>query len=99
MILDDIRAYLVANGYGTSTWPVTIGFFPDDQDQWIGLFQTGGMPADTLGRENERVTFQVRVRSSRLAYMTCYNTWLAIFNLLQDSQAQAGSPNLLPNFY
>ena len=99
MILDDIRDYLVANGYGTTAWPVYCGFFPNDTDQMIGLFQTGGMPADTLDRTNERVTFQVRVRAARLDYMSCYNTWLALFNLLQDAQQTSGSPQFLTGYY
>lgn len=87
MLLDDIYAYLVANGYGPNTsWPLCIGFFPDDSDQMIGLFPTGGYPADTMNRENERLTFQVRVRAARLNFAGCYTTWLAIFNLLQDAQ-------------
>jgi len=92
MLLDDIRSYLIAQGVvqsGTSIplppWPCFEGYVTDDQDQTVALFETGGYPADTLGRENERVTFQVRVRAARLDYSTARAKWLAIFNALQDS--------------
>ena len=100
LILDDLYAYLCANGFGPSTaWPVYEGFIPNDTDQVVALFQTGGYPADTLGRENERLTFQVRVRAKRLSYAQCYGTWLAIFNLLQDAQQTSGSPQFLVGWY
>lgn len=99
-ILDSVYTYLVANGangIGTSAWPVYIGFMADDQDQMIGLFETGGMPADTVGRENQRVTFQVRIRAARLDYATCRTMWQTVFNLLQDAQQTA--TGYLPGIY
>lgn len=84
-ILDDVRAYLVAQGAVPSGWACYEGYIPDDQDHVIALFETGGYPADTLNRENERVTFQVRVRAGRLQYQACKQTWLNIFNAIQDS--------------
>lgn len=89
MLLDDVRAYLLANGLG-NTWPVYIGFFPDDSDQMVGLFDAPGLPADTLGRENQRVGFQVRIRSGRQAYAVGRAMWQTIFNLLQDAQEGGG---------
>ena len=103
MLLDNIAAYLIARGVSTGptdqNWPLFLSFFSDDQDQMLGVFETGGLPADTLGRENERVTFQVRVRAGRLDYPTCRAKWKQIFDLLQDAQQTAGSPPLLPNVY
>lgn len=91
MLLDDIRAYLVSLNIGGDTnWPIFEGYFPDDSTQQIGLFETGGMPADTLGRENERVTFQVRIRAGRLEYMAARNKWKDVFNALQDSVPALG---------
>ena len=87
LFLDNVRNYLLGNGV---SWPVTIGFMPDDADDWIGIFETGGMPADTIGRENQRVTFQVRVRAARLDYLVCRTMWQTVFNLLQDAQAGNG---------
>lgn len=90
MLITDIRDYLSANGYGTTDWPIYCSFFPDDQDQMIGIFETGGFPADTLGRENERLTFQVRVRAGRLDYASCFNAWKDLFDLLQDASETGG---------
>ena len=92
-ILDDVRTYLIAQGAVPSGFSIYIGYIPDDGDRVISLYETGGYPADTLGRENERVTFQTRVRASRLDYVTCKTTWQGIFNSLQDSQLN------LPNSY
>lgn len=98
MLLDDIKAYLVAQGAVSVPWPIWLGSMPDDTDQAIGIFETGGFPADTLGRENEDVTFQSRVRASRLDYATGRAKWQEIFNLLQDAQATPGSPLLLAGY-
>lgn len=97
-LLDSVRDYLIAMGASGSSWPVFIGYMPDDVDQTIGLFETGGFPADTLGRENEDVTFQVCVRASRQAYAVARAKWQQVFDLLQDAQQTAGSPVLLPGF-
>jgi Bacteriophage minor capsid protein len=95
--LDDVQAYLVAEGAGSGGWPIYVGYLPDDQDQTISLFPTGGMPADTLGRENRNPKFQLRVRAARLDYATCFAKWQQVFNLLQDARQISGSPVLLPN--
>jgi hypothetical protein len=57
----------------------------DDQDQTVALYETGGYPAMELLRENQRVTFQVRVRGARRDYATVRAQWEAIFNALQDA--------------
>ena len=95
MLLDNIYDYLVAKGAVDAGWALYLSYLPDDTDQVIGLFETGGFPADTMMRENERVTFQVRVRTSRLDYQVGRAKWKQIFDLLQDAQASAGSPHLL----
>jgi hypothetical protein len=98
MLLDDINAYLTAQGAVSAGWVLREGFMDDDQDQAIGLLETGGFPADTLGRENEDVTFMSRVRASRLDYPIGRRKWKDIYDLLQDAQQTAGSPVLLPGY-
>lgn len=92
MLSADARAYLVAQGVagGVTGWPVYVGYMPDDQDQCVGVFDTGGGPADTMARENRQLTLQTRVRAARLDYVTCYAKWLQIFNALQDAKAGGG---------
>ena len=85
-ILDDIRAFLITQGVVPSGFQIYEGYIPNSPDTMISLYETGGLPADTLLRENERVTFQTRVRAGRLAYQLCKATWQGIFNALQDSQ-------------
>lgn len=98
MLLDDIRAYLIAQGVVSTGWKLYEGIMPDDSDQTIALFETGGLPVDTLGRENERPTFQSRVRGGRLDYGVAHAKWQQIENALQDAKETAGSPRLLPGF-
>jgi hypothetical protein len=97
-LLDDIYAYLNANGIPPTGWVLYEGFFADDQDQVIAIFDTGGMPFDTMAREYEHVTFQVRCRASKLDYVTCRTMWQTVFNLLQDAHQTSGSPLLLPGY-
>jgi len=103
MFLDNVRDYLLASGVvgrNGSGWPIFIGYLPDDLDRCVALFPTGGFPADTLGRENLRPTFQTRVRSSVLDFAGCYAQWEVLFNLLQDANAGmiAASPDPLETF-
>jgi hypothetical protein len=97
MQLEDIRSYLIAKGLvaGSTGWPCFISFMPDDQDLCVAVFDSGGYPADTIGRENERPTFQVRIRGSRFDYAAAKAKWQAIFDALQD--AQAGSAGVSPD--
>jgi len=91
MLLDDIRAKLSAAGvFNGTTWICYSGYLPDDQDQVIALFETPGLPPDTLGRENEQPSFQVRIRGTRLDYATARAKAQAAFDCLQDAQAGAG---------
>ena len=91
MLLDDLSTYLrQQSGLVTSDWPLYLSYLPDTQAKCVALFETGGMPPDTLGRENERVTFQLRVRGDRLDYQTVRRKWQDYFNALQDSQPAAG---------
>jgi len=91
MILDDVYVYLTNLGLvnGATSWPCYIGYMTDDapQDQVVALYETGGYPADTLLRENQRVTFQVRVRGGRRDYDTVRAQWQELFNALQDAQS------------
>lgn len=101
-LLDDIRAYLIGKGLveGSTGWSCYISFMPDETDQCVSLFDSGGYPADTLGRENERPTFQVRIRGARWAYPTTRDKWKAIFDALQDAQqgSLAVSPDPLASY-
>jgi hypothetical protein len=92
MLLDDIYAYLTDLGLvnGTTRWPCYEGYMTDDQDQTVALYETGGFPADTLLRENQRVTFQIRVRGSRRDYATVRQKWQDLFNALQDAPTTTG---------
>ena len=86
MLLDDLYTYLTAqSGLITTAWPLFLGYIPDESDQCVALFETGGMPPDTLNRENERVTFQMRVRGNRFDYATVRRKWQDVFEALQDS--------------
>jgi len=103
ILLNDVQAYLIAQGVGGnfgSAWPIYCGVIPNESNQVISLFDTGGMPFDTLSRANERDTFQTRVRGNpRFEYTVVYNQWLAVFNALQDAQEILGSPVLLPGVF
>jgi len=95
-LMEQIYAYLTSHNAvnGSTGWPCYIGYMPDDQDQTVALYETGGFPADTLLRENQRVTFQMRVRGSRRDYANVRQKWQDIFNLLQDAD-QNVSPMLI----
>ncbi len=97
MILDDIQAYLIAQGLVVSapavnanlpagSWPAYIAYAPDDFDDIVALFETPGQPALTMQREVQGRNFQFRCRGSRLNYLVTYRQWQACFNALQDSQ-------------
>lgn len=94
MILDDIRAYLVAQNLApddNTTAPEGVfllyeGYIPDDRDTMMCLFETAGGQPLTMMREVQELHFQLRVRGSRLNYLATRNQWLACFNALQDSQ-------------
>lgn len=97
ILLDDLDAYLTAQGVISTGWTLCKAYLPDDQDLVVALFETGGYPAQELRRENERVTFQLVVRASRLDYVTCRAKWQEAFDALQDAQEMTGSsPLLLP---
>jgi hypothetical protein len=98
MLLDDIEQFLIASGATSVLWPLWKSDLPDETDQAIAIFETGGLPADTLARENEDVTFQVRIRSARKAYELARAKWQEVYDILQDAQQTAGSPQLLPGY-
>jgi len=87
MFLDDVYNYLTSYGYvnGNTGWPLYEGYMPDDQDLTVAIYETGGYPADTLMRENQRITFQLRVRGSRRDYARVRQKWQDLFNALQDA--------------
>jgi hypothetical protein len=97
----DVHDYLTALGLvgGATGWPCYVGYMPDDSAQTVAVFPTGGYPADTLGRENIRVTCQVRVRAARLDYATARAKWQALFDALQDAgPGMVGSPDPLESY-
>ena len=89
-----MHVYLVAQGLAPvanypldpSAFPTTIGYIPDDQDEWMALFEMPGGPPLTLDREYQERHFQFRVRGSRLNYSPTYRQWQVCFNALQDSR-------------
>jgi hypothetical protein len=91
MFLDDVYTYLTNGGYvnGATGWPLYEGYMPDDQDLTVALYETGGYPADTILRENQRITFQLRVRGSRRDYARVRQKWQDLFNALQDANNPA----------
>jgi hypothetical protein len=95
-LMEEVYAYLTNYGAvnGATGWPCYIGYMTDDQDQTVALYETGGYPADTLLRENQRETFQLRVRGSRRDYPNVRQKWQDLFNLLQDA-SQDADPLLL----
>ena len=97
MMLDDVASYLTAYGATDVNWPIYKGFLPDDASQAIAVFETGGYPPDTMERESENVTFQLRVRAARLDYVVGRAKWKQIFDLLQDAQ-HTTSPTYLSGY-
>lgn len=95
-ILDDIFAYLVAQGVATTdgasppepggAWPLYLSYIPDDQDQMQCCFEIPGKPAGTQLSVNEEFGFQYRVRGSRLNYQIARAQWKSGFDALQNSQ-------------
>jgi hypothetical protein len=99
LLLDEIRTYLIAQGVvGSTAWPIYEGQMVDDQNQMVAIFETGGFPSDTLGRENLRATFQVRIRCNAFEYAVGRNKCDDILATLQDAQQTSGSPVLLSGF-
>jgi hypothetical protein len=98
-LLDDIKAKLSADGvFDGSTWKCYIGFLPDDQDNCIALFETGGEPPDTLARENIRPWFQARVRAGAHEYAAAHSKWQAVYDSLNDAETSGVSPDYLPGY-
>jgi hypothetical protein len=96
LLLNDIGNYLIAHGVVTTGWLLNKSYMADEQDRVIGLFETGGYPAQEMSRSNERLTFQARVRGPRLDYPATRLKWQQVFDTLQDAQEVPGSPILLP---
>lgn len=77
-LLDDVETRLstqsVAGIAGSTNavdlgWTIYKGFMPPDPDKAIGIFETGGFPAEAIPELNYP-TFQLRVRSSSTGYST-----------------------------
>lgn len=99
-LLEDIRFKLqVDNVFDGSTWKCYLGYMPDEQNQVIGIFESGGLPSNTLNRENTLPSFQVRIRASQQDYVVCRNKWQAVYNSLQDASESNGSPETLVGYY
>lgn len=91
-----IKEYLDAQGVSSVLWPVRLGFLFDTTDQAIFVCEAGGLPFDTLGRENLNPTFKTIVRSNPEDYATARAKWTEVFDALADAQQTGGSPTLLP---
>ena len=87
-LLDDIGTYLANAGLidGVSGWTLYKSYLPDQPDQAVGLFETGGDPPDqSEGTRVDVLTFQLRVRGKKLKYDEAHTKILAIFNALNDA--------------
>lgn len=71
-LLSDIKSLLV----GVSN--IYTGSIPDDPDNVVGLYSTGGYPRDLSGTEVEEPTFMVKVRN------TSYTTGETLCNTIKD---------------
>jgi hypothetical protein len=66
MLLDDIAAYLQAQGIGTVGTDIHKGFLPDQPDDLVALFEYAGSPTELTMCDApalERPGLQVRVRN------------------------------------
>lgn len=84
MLLETVRTALVTAGVSSASWPCYIGYMPDDADQGIGLYLTGGFAQDTQQGDNVWPTFQVTVRVGQLDHATCEAKAWAVFNALEN---------------
>ena len=98
MLLDDIGAYLQGVGLVSTGWTLSLGDIPDTPDQVISVFETGGWPFDTMNREQDKVSFQLRVRGARNDYTTPRAKWQACFDALQDAD-QYNQPVYLGGYF
>lgn len=85
LLLNDIYNFLAIKVGNSTGWLTYKGFMPDEQDQCVGIFETPGLPATDMERDNETVAFQIRVRGSRWDYEAVHRKWENIFDALQDS--------------
>ena len=98
--LDDVRSYLVGLGVveGATGWACYCGYMPDDQDRTVGLFESPGLPQDTMARENLRPKLLFHLRGARFGYAEARSKWQDIWDALQDAQASSGSPAYLSGY-
>jgi len=93
MLLDDIETYLLAQGV---IGEITKGHRPDQPDNLIALFPTGGFSHD-LNLPDVRPTIQVLVRDA--VYEAAYSRIWALYNLLDkpdDKLIVSGGRRMVP---
>lgn len=82
MLLESIAAYLEARGYGVQGESIFIGTMPEQPDNCLALFDTGGF-APELACDIEYPTFQVLVRGT--SYMMTRSKIDNIYRLLHGN--------------
>lgn len=76
MLLDEVSAYLAANGIGTVGTDIFLGFMPDKPDACVTLYETGGLEPYRAMRSAagqpvaERPGLQVVCRNTTYEYVT-----------------------------
>lgn len=95
-LLEDIRTKLLADGVAHATnYPCFIGYHPDDPDASMAITYSGGLPQDTLGRENLLGSFQVKLRAAEYAHDVVEAKFRAAFNSLQDAEGSITGVQLM----
>jgi hypothetical protein len=90
-LLETVRTQLASVGVVNTSWPCYIGYMPDDgSNTAISLQWTGGIPQDTLGDENLRETFQVKIRGAFLGHAACEAKWRAMYAALHSQETALG---------
>ena len=89
MVLDEIGAYLAANGIGTVGTDLFLGFLPDTPDAAVAIYETGGMEPYRAMRSSagqpvaERPSIQVVCRNVAYEYQTARTTADSAWKLLE----------------
>ncbi len=83
-LLETVRTALVTSGVASASWPCYIGYTPDDVNQVMTLYYSGGFAQDTQLGDNVLPTFQLTIRAGQLDHATCEAKAWAAFNALEN---------------
>lgn len=83
MILDDIEYALQQASVG---WSIYKGYMPDEPDNLIVVYETGGQPPDQSDSPFDFPSIQVRVRGPREDYQSARSKIQECFNALHAKQ-------------